>query len=162
MAKFIIEPGVRDLLKDVDSMASISGIDDKCLQMIKDSMDWSSLVWVMNASLRIMSRNDKKIVFLSGPLRHGGGDLHHNMLWMILKMKELQAKGIQVFNQLVFFEKISEYEHRYPDINPMEIFFGPALRSGYITDFGRLSGFDSSPNCLTELKIAKEENLVII
>lgn len=99
-----------------------------------------------------------RIAQVCGPISTGGtGSRDLNCLVFRLVIKHLQARGLVVFDQMPFQDRIVALSARYArenggayDQRILREFYGPLFRSGKVTDVHFLPGSESSTGAMWE------------
>jgi hypothetical protein len=119
------------------------------------------------ALLARMKAVGKPIVQICGPMSTGGlGNLRENMQRFQHAVEVAIAKGVTVFNQVVFQEtivRLSKYEEgvKEYDMDILEVFYRRVFEAGYIDAFMFLPGWESSVGTVWERDMATKLGIEI-
>ena len=116
---------------------------------------------------RIIERMPKPIVEVCGPIANGGlGSIEANLNAFNETIKKLQKEGLNVFDQMPLEESMQKFKVGNDMDKLVESilkdFYMPIFKSGAISAFYFMPGWESSRGAIWEHKIAKELNIEII
>jgi len=117
---------------------------------------------------RIISRMPKPFVGVCGPIATGGlGSFEKNINFFNQKIKELQSKGFVVFDQMPFEEpmqRIKSEDLKKGDYQNdiLNDFYLPIFKSGLVSQFYFIPGWESSFGANWEHKLAQELGIEIV
>ncbi len=132
-------------------------------EAIKYAKDFKDLYLVAE---RILARMPKPIVQVCGPIGTGGlGNPKDNLEAFDSEIKKLQAKGLNVFDQMPFEWPMQAMKFKlemgvYPE-SILTDFYLPIFDSGYISEFYFMTNWQSSKGATWEHKKAIELGIKI-
>jgi hypothetical protein len=116
---------------------------------------------------RIIDRMPKPIVEVCGPIANGGlGSIEANLNAFNETIKKLQKDGLNVFDQMPLEESMqklkvgNDMDKLVRDL--LNDFYMPIFKSGAISVFYFMPGWESSRGAIWEHETAKELNIEII
>ncbi len=133
-------------------------------EAIKKAKDFKDLYLVAE---RILSRMPKPIVQVCGPIGTGGlGNPKDNLEAFDSEIKKLQAKGLNVFDQMPFEWPMQAMKFKlekgiYPEAILTD-FYLPIFNSGYISEFYFMYNWQTSKGATWEHSKAIELGIKII
>jgi hypothetical protein len=139
-----------------------------------DEKDWQDLekaenvVELFSIAKKIIDKMGKPLIQVCGPIGSGGlGSIDANLHAFNETVKELQKKGLNIFDQMPFEEPMQNFKSKaidkekiYNDI--MEEFYLPIFKSGAVSKFCFMPNWQSSKGAQWEHEKAKELNIEIV
>lgn len=121
---------------------------------------------MFDIALRVLSRMARPVVQVCGPITSGGkGNVDLNIKYLNDKISELQEKGINVFDQMVFEDATMRLKDELSKdkyfMDLFTYFYLPVFESGFIDGLCFLPGWESSRGANWEHEQAKRLGLRI-
>lgn len=147
-------------------------LSKKTLEYWKEE-DWKDLENVKNVSDiytiadRIITRMDKPFIQVCGPVANGGlGSIKANLDFFNETIKDLQNKGLSVFDQMPFEGQMQNLKKKFSieEISDhiLNDFYMPIFKSGNISAFYFIPNWQTSYGAKWEHEKAKELGVKII
>jgi hypothetical protein len=137
-----------------------------------EEKDWDdlkkaqSILDLYAIAIRVINKMPRPIVQVCGPIANGGlGSVEANLNVFNETIKDLQKKGVNVFDQMPFEEPMQVFKTKFPKEiifrSIMEDFYLPIFKSGLISTFYFIPNWETSLGSKWEHEKAQELGIEI-
>lgn len=139
-----------------------------------EEVDWDNLEKAQSISdlflivKKIIEKMPEPLGQVCGPITNGGfGTIEKNLEFFNQNIKDLQSKGLNIFDQMPFEETIQKFKLESQDKekiynNIMNDFYLPIFKSGKVKTMYFLPNWQTSKGAIWEHETAKSLNIEIV